>query len=441
VRIAIIGSGIAGLTAAYRLHRQHEVTLFEANNYPGGHTHTVDVELDGERHSIDSGFIVFNHRTYPNFCRLLCELNVASRPTEMSFSVTDERCGLEYKGSSLNGLFAQRSNLWKPSFYRMLADILRFNRQARAIADGREENLTIGEFLARGRYSGQFAEQYLLPMGAAIWSCPLGRFAGFPLRFVAEFYRNHGLIDLWNRPVWHVIEGGSRSYVDRLLAGFRDRLRLNTPIEKVCRDRGRVAVHPRGNPAQNFDHVVFACHSDQALRILGPDATPTERALLTAFPYERNLAVLHTDTSVLPHSRRAWASWNYRIRRGESGEAPVDVTYNMNILQGLKSRHTFCVTLNPRRPINPQTILGEFVYHHPVFTLERSAAQQRHSELCFANRSSFCGAYWRNGFHEDGVVSALAVVNAIQRADQSKPALSKHRDQSATAAIAGSVSS
>jgi predicted NAD/FAD-binding protein len=414
VKLAIIGSGIAGLTAAYHLQRGHEITVFEANDYPGGHAHTVDVAVDGRSYAIDTGFIVFNQRTYPRFVQLLTELGVASRPTEMSFSVRDERDGLEYNGGSLNGLFAQRRNLCRPSFYRMLADILRFNQQARATTGELSEDLTVGDFLRRYRYSTPFAEQYLLPMGAAIWSCPLGRFADFPWRFVAEFYRNHGLLDLWNRPIWRVIDGGSRTYVERLAAGFWQRLRLNTPIASVRRFEDRVDVQPRVGPLQMFDHVVFACHSDQALRILGTDATATERRLLSAFPYERNVAVLHTDASFLPRCRRAWASWNYRIRRGDSTAAPVDVTYNMNILQGLSSPQPFCVTLNPRESIDPRKVHGEYVYHHPVFTRERSAAQQRHAELCHANRTSFCGAYWRNGFHEDGVVSALAVVNAIE---------------------------
>ncbi len=416
MKLAIIGSGIAGLTAAYHLQRSHEITVFEANDYPGGHAHTVDVAVDGHRYAIDTGFIVFNQRTYPRFVELLTTLAVTSRPTEMSFSVRDDRDGLEYNGGSLDGLFAQRRNLCRPSFYRLLADVIRFNQQARAMTEESLEDITVGDFLRRYRYSRQFAEQYLLPMGAAIWSCPLGRFADFPLRFVAEFYRHHGLLDLWNRPIWRVIDGGSRTYVERLAAGLRHRLRLNTPIASVRRFQDRVDVQPRVGSARTFDHVVFACHSDQALRILGTEATATERRVLSAFPYERNLAVLHTDASFLPTRRRAWASWNYRIRRGNSTDAPVEVTYNMNILQGLSSQQTFCVTLNPRESIDPRNVHGEYVYHHPVFTRERSAAQQRHAELCGPNRTSFCGAYWRNGFHEDGVVSALAVVDALQSA-------------------------
>jgi predicted NAD/FAD-binding protein len=415
MKIAIIGTGISGLVAAYRLHRHHAVTLFEANDYIGGHTNTVDVEIDGERHAIDTGFIVFNDWTYPNFIRLLDELGVASQPTKMSFSVHDERTGLEYNGHSLTTLFAQRRNLLRPSFYRLLADILRFNRRAeRLVAEGGGET-TVGEFLRRHRFSRTFAEHYLLPMGAAIWSCPTGTFARFPIRFIVEFYKHHGLLSVTRRPTWRVIAGGSQTYVQALTCGFRDRIRLRTPIASVRRFADRVEVRPVCGTAERFDHVIFACHSDQALRLLGTDATPVERELLGAFPYSRNIAVLHTDASLLPERRRAWASWNYRVTEGEHGRMPASVTYDMNILQGIRSRHTFCVTLNDETRIDPARVLRRFEYHHPVFTTRRAAAQARHGELTNANRSSFCGAYWRNGFHEDGVVSALAVVAALLR--------------------------
>lgn len=433
MRIAIVGSGISGLVAAYRLHPRHEVTLFEADERIGGHTNTVTVDLDGERHHVDAGFIIFNDRTYPQFCRLMDELNVASRPTEMSFSVRDERSGFEYNGHSLNTLFAQRRNLLRPRFYRMLADVVRFNREARHLADDARAESTVGQFLAERRYSAEFTRWYLLPMGAAIWSCPIGTFASFPIRFVAEFYRNHGLLNVVDRPTWRVVEGGSHTYVRAMTHGFRDRIRLNSPVDRVQRFPDRVEVELRGGLRESFDHLIFACHSDQALRILGGDATSAEREVLGAFPYSRNVAVLHTDTSVLPRARRAWASWNYRIdgesavealrERDGPGVAPdaVDgalpiVTYNMNILQGIRSKRTFCVTLNGESRIDPDRVIRRFVYHHPVFTAQREAAQSRHAELTARNRTSYCGAYWRNGFHEDGVVSALAVVEAIESA-------------------------
>ncbi len=411
MKIAVIGAGISGLVAAYRLHREHSITLFEHNDYPGGHTNTVEVELDGERHAIDTGFIVFNDRTYPNFVGLLDELGVGSRPTTMSFSVRDDGSGLEYNGHSLSTLFAQRRNLLRPSFYKMLADILRFNREARRLIAECDDGMTVGEFLSRHGYSRAFAEQYLLPMGAAIWSCPTGKFARFPIRFIVDFYHNHGLLNFRGRPTWRVVEGGSRTYVQAMTRGFHDQIRLRAPVHSVRRFANRVDVQSLAGAIESFDHLIFACHSDQALRILGEEATLTERDILSAFPYERNVAILHTDSSLLPRTRRAWASWNYRLSGDES--APASVTYNMNLLQGIRSRHTFCVTLNDESQIAPGKILQRFEYHHPVFTTQRAAAQARHVELLNSNRSSFCGAYWGNGFHEDGVKSALAVVSAI----------------------------
>jgi predicted NAD/FAD-binding protein len=415
-RIAIVGGGISGLTAAYRLSPFHQVTVFEANGYPGGHTNTVDVELDGERHAIDTGFIVFNDWTYPNFIQLLNELGVASRDTSMSFSVRCDAEDLEYNGSSLNGLFAQRRNLWRPSFYRMLSDIMRFNREAPELVLGRtaDEESTVGEFLARHRYSREFAEHYLLPMGAAIWSCPMGTFSQFPIRFIVEFYKNHGLLSVRHRPTWRVVEGGSRSYVVKLIERFRDRIRLNSPIERIERRPNGVYVQPHNQPAEQFDHVIMASHSDQALRML-VDPTPTERDVLSEFPYGRNVAVLHTDRRVLPTREQAWASWNYHVSGNPSDASTrsATVTYCMNILQHIQSKHVFNVTLNSDERIDPAKVLGRFEYSHPIFTTRRAAAQSRHRELIDANRTSFCGAYWGNGFHEDGVVSALKVCEAL----------------------------
>ncbi len=447
MKIAIIGAGISGLTAAFRLCRWHDVTLFEANDYLGGHTNTVEVEVDGERHAIDTGFIVFNDWTYPNFIALLDELGVASRPTSMSFSVRCDAANLEYNGSSLNGLFAQRRNLLRPSFYRMLADIMRFNREA--VADGSvTDETTVGEYLARQKYSREFSENYLLPMGAAIWSCPLGTFANFPIRFIVEFYKNHGLLSVRHRPTWRVVEGGSRTYVAKMAeriiaisaamthqperASVRfdppvadsmpnippttgaSALRLSTPIDQVRRTPNDVTVTPRSGRPEPFDHVIFGCHSDQALRMLA-DATPTEREVLSEFPYGRNVAVLHTDQSVLPKRRRAWASWNYHFtgRPSDVASQSASVTYQMNLLQHIRSRHTFNVTLNSDEQIDPAKVLRRIEYHHPIFTVRRAAAQARHRELINVNRTSFCGAYWGNGFHEDGVVSALRVCEAL----------------------------
>lgn len=415
MKIAVIGSGISGLTAAHYLHRQHEITLFEADSRLGGHTNTVDVEIYGERHAIDTGFIVFNDWTYPNFIQLMNELGVASQPTTMGFSVHDETTGLEYCGESLSSLFAQRSNLVSPKFYRMIADILRFHREARRYAADCPEDMTVARFLEQHRYSRQFADQYLLPMGAAIWSCPPGTFSQFPVRFLVEFFHNHGLLSIWNRPTWQVIKGGSQSYVRAITAAVQDRIRLATPVQSVRRFGSHVELSINDELPLVYDHVIFACHSDQALRLLGDDATHLEQSVLSAFPYQRNVAVLHTDATMLPTRLKAWASWNYRISHRPDAEAVATVTYNMNILQGIRSAHTFCVTLNDEARIAPETVLGRYEYHHPVFTVARAEAQRRHPELLAANRTSFCGAYWGNGFHEDGVNSAIAVRDALSR--------------------------
>ena len=410
MRIAIIGSGISGLVAARNLHAAHDLTVFEANDYAGGHTNTVSVNVSGEDHSVDTGFIVFNDRTYPNFCRLLQELNVESVATSMSFSVRADEDNLEYSGSGLAGMFVQKRNLLRPGFYRMIRDILRFNREAQNVKDDTEDEQTVGDFLVQNRYSSQFARHYLLPMGAAIWSCPTGTFANFPIRFICEFYRNHGLLSLKNRPTWRVVKGGSRNYVQALTRPFRDRILLKTPVRSVVRGPECVVVETERG-VNHYDEVIFACHSDQALSILGEQASAVEKSVLGAIPYEQNTAVLHTDTSLLPRRKSAWASWNYHIPGGTSDHATL--TYNMNILQHIESRNTFCVTLNEEGAIDPEKIIAKFRYSHPVFTTQRRSAQQRHGELIRNDRLSFCGAYWGNGFHEDGVNSGLAVASAF----------------------------
>ncbi|NQV27383.1 MAG: FAD-dependent oxidoreductase [Rhodopirellula sp.] len=422
MKIAIIGSGISGLTAAWLLHQSHEITVFEANDYIGGHTHTIDVNVDGEQLAIDTGFIVYNDWTYPNFIQMLERLGVSSLATEMSFSVRCERSRLEYNGSNLNGLFAQRSNLLKPRFHRMLQDILRFNREALELLEADHDSLTVDEYVTQRGYSRQFSDHYLIPMGAAIWSCPPETFGKFPVRFIVEFYRNHGLLSIKNRPQWRVISGGSQRYIEKLIAPVRDRIRLNSPVESIAREEGAVTIHAEGSDDESFDHVILACHSDQALSILGSAATTTERNVLNEFPYQKNSAVLHWDDSVLPQRRRAWASWNYHIdgptsqtdqQSAEPSGQSATVTYNMNILQRLKAQKTYCVTLNRDAAIDPAKIIGRYEYHHPVYTTERRAAQRKHPDLINHNRTSFCGAYWGNGFHEDGVNSALAVCRQL----------------------------
>jgi uncharacterized protein len=405
MRIAVIGSGISGLICARLLSREHDVSVFEADSRIGGHTNTVSVELDGEQHEIDTGFIVYNERNYPVFTKILADLGVQTEPTSMSFSVRCDRTGLEYNGTSLNGVFAQRGNLVRPSFLRLLKDVLRFNRQGSEDLDRAPADQTVREYLDEHRYSTQFADQYLLPMGAAIWSCPVGDFARFPIRFILEFYANHGLLALRNRPVWRIIQGGSQRYVERLVEPFKERIRLNSAVTSVYRTPTHVCVE-YVNGTDSFDEVIFACHSNQALRLLG-DVDELEFELLTEFPYSASTAVLHTDESVLPRHRRAWAAWNYHIPQGSAGRPTV--TYHMGILQHINSRRNFLVTLNEEDAINPELKLATFHYEHPVFTTQRASAQSRHSEVIRRRRTSFCGAYWRNGFHEDGIVSALAV--------------------------------
>ena len=421
MKIAIIGSGIAGNVVARRLHPDHEVTVFEAAAHIGGHTHTHAVEIDGEHQQIDTGFIVFNDWTYPNFIGLLDELGVASQPSAMSFSVRNEGSGLEYNGTTLNTLFAQRRNFFNPSFYRLIRSILRFNREAPALLTGDGE-IALGDYLRQNRYPQLFIDNYLVPMGAAIWSTDPASMLAFPARFFVRFFHNHGMLSVDARPQWRAIRGGSARYVEKLTAAFRQRIRLNTPVEMVLRAPENVMVKARDAAPEAFDQVFFACHSDQALQLLG-DATPLERELLGAMPYQRNEVVLHTDIALLPRARRAWAAWNYHVL--PQAGAPVALTYNMNILQSLQSQHTFCVTLNHSAAIAPQKIIKRLVYDHPLFTPAAVAAQQRQHEINGVNRSYFCGAYWRYGFHEDGVVSALNALQHFETAEYAQRDLSR----------------
>jgi predicted NAD/FAD-binding protein len=411
MKIAIIGSGISGLTCAYLLNRQHDIAVFEASDWIGGHSHTVDVQVKGEHFAIDTGFIVFNDWTYPNFIRLLDQLGVASQPTEMSFSVQDPNTGTEYNGNNLNGLFAQRRNLLSPSFWGMLRDILRFNREV--LRDLNEQRIaddtTLGAYLRQNGYGQRFIHHYIVPMGSAIWSMSLGDMQRFPLRFFVRFCENHGLLSTTHRPQWRVVSGGSRSYVAKLSAGFVERIRLNCPVHRVERDIDGVNLYSAaGN--ERFDSVVFACHSDQALRLL---AIPSqaEREILGALRYAENDVVLHSDTRLLPNRRRAWASWNYCL--GGTAQQPAAVTYNMNILQGFQSDTTLSVSLNQTAAIDPSKLLGRFRYAHPQYSQAGLVAQARWQELQGAQNSYYCGAYWANGFHEDGVVSALRVAAAF----------------------------
>ena len=420
MNIAIIGAGISGLTAAYYLRHQHDITVYEAAPRIGGHTATVDVEHKGQHYAIDTGFIVYNDWTYPNFIELMQELGVETQPTEMSFSVRCDESGLEYGGNNLNTLFAQRRNLLRPSFHRMLRDILRFNREAiRDLESGRiSATTTLGEYLVDNRYGEAFIYQYLLPMGCAIWSASTERMVDFPLLFFTRFFKNHGLLSVNDRPQWHVIKGGSRRYLEPLIQEFSASIRLDAKISAVRRHQEAVQLVMANGLTVQYDQVVFACHSDQALELL-EDPSRDERDALEAIPYQSNEVVLHTDESLLPRHRAAWSSWNYWLRERRQERAVLN--YNMNILQGLKADTTFCVTLNASESIAPARIIDSFNYSHPVFSLESVAAAQKIQDFNGLNRTWFAGAYLGNGFHEDGVVSGRRVAEAINQLAPAMP--------------------
>lgn len=418
MRIAIVGSGISGLSCAWKLANKAEVHLYEAGDTLGGHTATVDVELAGKRWAIDTGFIVYNDRTYPRFLSLIAELGLESKPTEMSFSVRNNRSGLEYNGHTLSTLFAQRSNLFKPSFWRFLMEIVRFNKRGKAWLEHQSEQGTLDDFLQQEGFSQFFAQHYILPMGAAIWSTSLAEIRQMPLSLFLHFFNHHGLLDLSQRPQWYVVPGGSREYIRRLIALVGDKLtvHLATPVLKAVRHPQGVILHSaRGE--ERYDQVIFACHSDQTLNLLA-DATAEEREMLLGVPYSANEVILHTDTSLLPENRRAWASWNYRLDDTQAGDELLgaSVTYNMNILQGIKSSETFCVSLNATQPIDPAKVLGRYSYHHPQFSLQSLITQTERLRLNGGNRSWFCGAWSYNGFHEDGIRSGLDVVAGMEQA-------------------------
>jgi len=410
MKVAVIGSGIAGNVAAYKLRKEHDITVFESGSYVGGHTNTMDVYEDDRALAVDTGFIVFNDRTYPNFIRLLEEIGQESQPSEMSFSVQADDGRVEYSGSSLNGLFAQRKNLLRPSFYRMIRDILRFNRTTLPNVDRLDGAETLRNYLLENGYSKEFIDHYLIPMAAAIWSAEPGSVLEMPVKFLVRFFANHGLLQMSDRPVWHVIKGGSREYVNKLVAGHQDRIRLNSPVQSIRRTDDYVEVHSATGGSERFDYVFVACHSDQALSLL-QDASPMEREVLGAIQYQSNEAILHTDASLMPRKRCAWSAWNYHIPRDSARH--VAVTYNMNILQGLKANKQYLVTLNNDRHIDPGKVIRTVQYEHPVYSRESVAAQRRQSEIN-EDRTFFCGAYWRNGFHEDGVVSTLSALGHFE---------------------------
>ncbi len=413
MKIAIIGAGIAGNTIAWHLNKKHDITVFEADAHVGGHTHTHQVEAFGREYNIDTGFIVYNDWTYPNFIKMLDTLGVETQSSSMSFSVSDEVSGFEYNGTSLNSLFAQRSNLFRPKFLWMIRDILRFNKEAPLLLEDSNQDMSFGEYLKKHAYSQSFIRNYIVPMGSAIWSADPNQMFQFPAKFFIRFFHNHGMLSVSNRPEWRVIKGGSQAYVSKLTAEFKDRIQLSSPIEKVSRTENGVLVKPKGAEAQKFDWVFFACHSDQALNML-TDASQDEKTILSALPYQKNTIVLHTDAKLMPKRRLAWAAWNYHLTAKPLGLAAV--TYNMNILQSLDSPEPFLVTLNHTANIDPTKIIKTLNYTHPVFSSEGIDAQSKHAIISGVNKTAYAGAYWRNGFHEDGVASALAALQHFEDA-------------------------
>jgi predicted NAD/FAD-binding protein len=406
MRIAIIGAGVSGLVTAHLLGNQHDVTVFEAAGYAGGHTNTVRVDTPHETHAVDTGFIVFNDRNYPNFERLLQRLGVASQPSTMTFSVSDGRGDFEYNGSSPNGLFAKRAHLVTPWFHRMIADMARFQRAARALLSSTSSGPSLGDWLEQLSFSRPFIDRLIVPQASAVWSADPHQMWSFPARYMAEFFDNHGMLSFRNRPCWRTVQGGSARYVEALLADFSGKLFLGTAVRGVSRHRDHVVVTPATGEPQRFDEVVLATHSDQALSML-EDPSDREHELLGAIPYQANEAVLHTDVRMLPRRRRAWASWNYHLL-DDPGDRTT-VTYHMNRLQSLTAERDFCVTLNRTQEIDPAHVIRRIQYAHPVYTAGGVRAQQRVAEISGRERTHFCGAYWGWGFHEDGVVSALRV--------------------------------
>jgi predicted NAD/FAD-binding protein len=412
MKIAIIGSGISGLVCAHLLHRDFDISLFESNDYVGGHTHTIDITRGDSSYAVDTGFIVFNRTTYPNFSRLLEDLGVASKPTCMNFSVRCEKTGLEYGSASVNTLFTQRRNFLSLPFWRMVHEIFKLRRELAAYLASSERDMALGDFLMQQGYSRRFIDQFIVPLGASLWSAEPGKIKEFPARTFGRFFENHGFLQATNPIQWKVITGGSRQYVKKLVAPFAERIFLSTPVTRVLRSEREVELTFANRPAECFDQVILATHSDQALRILA-EPSANEQNILGAIPYQENETVLHTDDTILPRNRRAWSSWNYLIAPAKAERASV--TYNMNLLQGISARQTFCVSLNLGQRVERQKILGQYIYQHPVY-IERSVpAQASHATISGRHRTHFCGAYWGYGFHEDGVKSALAVCNYFGR--------------------------
>jgi predicted NAD/FAD-binding protein len=413
MKIAIIGTGISGLTSAYLLNRHHDVHVFEANNYIGGHTNTIQVKELEKTIPVDTGFIVFNELNYPNLCELFDVLGVKSRDSDMSFSVYSEKNGLEFNGTDLNRIFSQRSNILNPTFLKMLKDIMRFHKHAPVVLKNNiEDTITVSEFAEINKYSKYFIEYYLVPLGASLWSCPAEKFRQFPIKFVLEFLDNHCMLQVNDRPQWKTVVGGSSQYIAPLTQWYSEKIHLNYAVTNVVRKNNKVEINFVNGNSESFDEVILATHADTSLQLV-KELDAEEKQFLEMFKYQDNEAILHTDTSVLPKKKRTWASWNYRIPREENTH--VAVTYNMNMLQGIDSDVTYNVSLNQSQYINPANIIKKINYHHPVFQPGRDAVQSQHHKMIRRRGVSYCGAYWGYGFHEDGVRSAINVGQAYDQ--------------------------
>ena len=412
MKVAVVGTGISGLVSAYLLAKEHELTVYEANSYIGGHTNTIDVPEKDRTLPIDTGFIVFNKKTYPHFLELLNKLKVAYQETSMSFSVKCETSGLEYNGTNINKLFAQRMNIFKPKFLKMILGILKFNKEAKKYLQTPNTTDTLRDFVDKVHLSSEVVNYYLIPMASAVWSADPRQMFDFPAEFILRFWENHGFLEIDDRPQWYVIKGGSRAYISPLIASFKDQIRLSSPVTKITRQGAKCLVEVHGKDSEEFDRVIIATHSDQAIKLLA-DPSEEENSLLSSIPYQRNEAVLHTNINILPKSHRAWAAWNYHL---VNNSTCATVTYNMNILQSLETKSTYNVTINPHQKIPEQDTIRCITYEHPVFTTKGMHARETYFKLKLKTHTFFAGAYLRNGFHEDGVVSAI---NAVRKLNES----------------------
>ncbi|MDB4138604.1 FAD-dependent oxidoreductase [Methylophilaceae bacterium] len=410
MKIAIVGAGISGNAIAHLLHKEHKITLFEKNDRIGGHSHTHKIQIEDKTISVDTGFIVFNKKTYPLFTSLLDKLGVDYEDSNMSFSVFSKLSGLEYNGTNLNTLFSQRKNLFNFKFIKMVLEIFRFNKKALELLSTKEE-ITLGDYLANHNYSSYFSKHYILPMGSAIWSSNIETMLNFPAKFFVKFFHNHGMLNINDRPQWLTITGGSESYVKKLCEPFINSIKLNSNIRFIERMENKVIIH-HNQGSENFDYLFMACHSNEALKLI-KDTSYVEKELLGSIPYADNDVYLHTDASIMPKHKLSWAAWNYNI--DNKSHEPISLTYNMNILQNIKSESPVLVTLNPKSNIDPKKIIKKLNYSHPTFNIDGINAQKKHHLISGVNRTFYAGAYWGNGFHEDGVKSAYDVVNQLNK--------------------------